>query len=48
MFDSLDEQIKHDTEEQTTSRERMTRWLAVMVLSLLIFGGLYLGLRFLE
>jgi len=48
MFDSLDEQIKHDTAEQTTGKQRMLIWLVVMVLSLLIFGGLYLGVRFLE
>ena len=45
MFDSLDEQIKHDTAEATPLKKRMLIWLIVAVLSVLIFGGLYFGVR---
>lgn len=43
MFDSLDEQIKHDLEQQTSSKQRMLLWLAIALASIIIFGGLYLG-----
>ncbi len=48
MFDSLDEQIKHDTMSEPTSRERILRWIAVAIAAALMFAGLYLGLRLLE
>ena len=47
MFDSLDEQIKHDVEETSTLRERWLRWALVAVTSVLLFGGLYMGVRLL-
>ena len=43
MFDSLDEQMKHDLEKQTSSKQRMLLWLAIALASILIFGGLYFG-----
>ena len=48
MFDSLADQIKHDDEEQINQRERIIRWVAVVVLSIVAFGGLYMGIRMLE
>lgn len=48
MFDSLDDQIKHDLQRETTSTERMVRYIIVAVVSVLIFGGLILGVRYLE
>ena len=48
MFDSLDEQMKHDVEETTTKRERLLRWALVALTSVLLFGGLYMGVRLLE
>lgn len=48
MFDSLPDQMKHD-EAQTTKRyERVIRLLAVLVISALLFGGLYFGIKMLE
>lgn len=46
MFDSLSDRIKADEAVNTT--ERAIRWAAVAVLSLLLFGGLYFGVRLLE
>ena len=43
MFDSLDEQMKHDLEKQSSSRQRMLIWLAIVVASIIVFGGLYFG-----
>jgi hypothetical protein len=48
MFESLDDQMKHDRKESTTPRERMFLWVAVPVVSLLVFVGLYIGIRVLE
>lgn len=47
MFESLDEQMKHDDDEVTTPRERYLKWLLVGVVSVLLFGGLYMGVRLL-
>ena len=48
MFDSLDDQMKHDAAVTTTQKERVLFWVAVTVVSILLFGGLYLGVRLLE
>lgn len=46
MFDSLDEQIRSDEHRMITSSERMVRWLLVVLVSILVFGGLYLAVHF--
>lgn len=48
MFESLDEQIKHDLQAQSTKKQRVLLWLAVAVASVILFGGLYMGVRFIE
>ena len=48
MFDSLDEQIKHDDAVEITRRERIFKAAIVTVLSILLFGGLYFAVRILE
>ncbi len=48
MFDSLDEQMKRDDAQQTTPRERLFKWAAVAVLSVLVFGGLYFAIQMME
>jgi Ni,Fe-hydrogenase I cytochrome b subunit len=48
MFDSLSDQMKHDDAESTKTSERIIRWLAVLVISVLLFGGLYFGIKMLE
>lgn len=45
MFDSLDEQMKKDTDKESTPRQRMLLWLVIIVASILLFGGLYLGVK---
>jgi hypothetical protein len=48
MFDSLDDQMKHDDQMETTPRERILRWVAVAVVSIVVFSGLYYGVSMLE
>ena len=48
MFDSLADRIKADEHAEVNNTERVVRWIAVVVLSVLLFGGLYFGVRMLE
>ena len=48
MFESLDEHMKHDDQLETTPKERIMRWVAVAVVSVLVFAGLYFSVRMLE
>lgn len=48
MFDSLSDQIKHDLDEQTPRSTRIIEYVIVAVASVVIFGGLYMGIRFLQ
>jgi hypothetical protein len=48
MFESLDEHIKHDDKLETTTKERVMQWVAVAVVSGLVFAGLYFSVRMLE
>ena len=45
MFDSLDDQIKHDLALQSSKKQRMLLYLAVAIASIVLFGGLYFGVR---
>ena len=48
MFDSLEEEMKRNDEATSSPRERWLRYAAVLLVSLVLFGGLYAGIRFLE
>ena len=48
MFDSLDDQMKRDEEATSTKTERMIRYAAIAVTSVLVFGGLYLGVQLID
>jgi len=48
MFDDLDEQMKKDMNAESTSTERAIRYVAVAIVSVLLFGGLYFGVRLLD
>jgi hypothetical protein len=45
MFDSLDDQMKKDMDKETSPRQRMLMWVVIVLASILIFGGLYFGVR---
>jgi len=48
MFDSLADRIREDDHREVSNTERYIRWAAITVLSVVLFGGLYMGVRLLE
>lgn len=46
MFDTLADRIRED--EPTSKTERYIRWGMVALISVVLFGGLYVVVRFLE
>ena len=48
MFDSLDEQMKKDRDRQSTPKQRALLYLGVAVASILLFGGLVMGVRYMQ
>ena len=48
MFESLDDQMKLDTRAEKTTKERLMQYLAVAVLAIVLFAGLFFGVRLLE
>jgi hypothetical protein len=46
MFDSLADRIRED--EQIPATQRYMKWAAILVVSVALFGGLYLGVQFLN
>lgn len=48
MFESLDEHIKSDRLKALGNRERMLRWMLIVLVSVILFGAVYLGVHFLE
>ncbi len=48
MFESLDDRMKHDEQEVTSTKERMLKWVVVAVISIIVFGGLVMGVRMME
>jgi hypothetical protein len=48
MFESLDDHIKHDTETESTRTQRVLQWVMALVAGILVFGGLYYGVRLLD
>ena len=48
MFNNLDEQIENTQSGPPTKIERLIRLAGVALLSVLLFGGLYLGVLLLE
>ncbi|HLG96525.1 MAG TPA: hypothetical protein VKX49_09485 [Bryobacteraceae bacterium] len=39
MFESLDEQIRSDEHKASSSTERLVRWVLIVVISVVVFGG---------
>ena len=48
MFDNLDDQIANDVATNSTQAARLIRYLVVAVASVVLFGGLFLGVWLLE
>jgi hypothetical protein len=47
MFDSLDEQIKHD-DDRIPAKERMMRWAIVVIAALAVCGAVIVGVHFMS
>ena len=45
MFDSLADRIREDEHKETNTTQRVILWVAIAVVSVLVFGGLYYGIR---
>ena len=45
MFSSLDEQMKVDDATAESSRQRLTKWVAVAFVAVVVFGALYYALQ---
>jgi hypothetical protein len=43
MFDSLDDQMRIDEHKAVSNKERMMRWALIVLVSVIVFGGLYFG-----
>ncbi|MCC6361971.1 MAG: hypothetical protein IT165_00515 [Bryobacterales bacterium] len=48
MFDSLDETMKHDEEEQSTPRERWMKYILTLIIAVVVVGGLLTVIRMVE
>ena len=45
MFDSLDEQMKHDDATAASFRQRITKWAVIAIVAVAVFGAMYYALR---
>ncbi len=48
MFETLDQQMKHDDEAASSRTERMLPWFIAVIGAVLVLGGLVLAVRLLE
>jgi len=48
MFTGLDEEIERDDRATSTPRERRLFYAVVLLVSAILFSGLYAGIKFLE
>ena len=48
MFEELEQQIKRDDDAVTTRTQRRMRNALVLLVSAILFGGLYAALRYME
>jgi len=45
MFDSIDDQMRKDAKDASSAKERLMVWVGVAIISVVLFGGLYLSVR---
>ncbi|MBZ5626802.1 MAG: hypothetical protein LAQ69_50215 [Acidobacteriia bacterium] len=48
MFDSLADRIREDNHKEVNSTQRVIFWVALTLISIVVFGGLYYGVRMIE
>jgi hypothetical protein len=47
MFESLADRIREDEQREINRTERIVRWVVIAGVSIVLFGGLYFGIRML-
>jgi hypothetical protein len=45
MFDSLEEQMKHDDATAASLLQRITEWAVIAIVAVAVFGAMYYALR---
>jgi hypothetical protein len=45
MFESLDEQMKHDDATSTSPQQRRMKWAVIAVVAVAVFGALYYAIQ---
>ena len=48
MFNSLEDELKRDEQRESTPMPRWFLYLTVLLASVILFAGWYVGIRFLE
>ncbi len=48
MFESYDDIVREDERAQETPKQKLLKWMLVGIVSIVLFGGLYMGVRLLE
>ncbi len=48
MFESLDDTIRADEHKAVSTRERAIKWIIGAIITVAVFGGLYLSVHLLE
>ena len=48
MFDTLADRMRQDDNAEINNSERIIRYLIVLVVAVLLFGGLYYGVKMLD
>lgn len=46
MFDSLDEQMKHDAQAEASPKERLVKYVLISAVSVVVVGGLFAAVQF--
>jgi hypothetical protein len=46
MFDSLDEQMKHDAQAEASTRERWMKYIVIGAVSVVVVGGIFAAVQF--
>lgn len=41
MFESLDDQMKHDAQAEASTKERMIKYLVIGIVSVVVVGGIF-------
>ena len=48
MFDSLDDQMKHDSMSESSTKERWMKYFIISAVSILAVGGIFAAVEFVK